>query len=87
VTRPRFTHKDYVLIADTIARLDLHLPSCDRSACNGEAVGHSFRRESIANEFADALRGTNPAFDYARFIAAATGKPTTRRDVQRKGDL
>jgi hypothetical protein len=69
MTRPRFTHKDYVLIADTIARLD--------------DVTSDGLRETIAARFANVLRGTNPAFDYARFIAAAIGKPTTRRDVQR----
>lgn len=73
---PRLSHQDYVFIADTIANayLDPYFDSQKKI----DAV-----RETIAEDFADALRGTNPAFDRDRFIAAATGQPLSRRDVQR----
>lgn len=64
---PRLSRQDYVLIADTIANM---------------ARTHA-DRAAIADDFAYALRGTNPAFDRDRFIAAATGQPLSRRDVQR----
>lgn len=79
---PRLSRQDYVLIADTIARLDLH-PDCDGvGLCDGFEEEDE-RRQDIAQQFAERLRGTNPAFDRDRFIAAATGQPLSRRDVQR----
>lgn len=51
------TRRDYILIADVVART---LRS-DES-----------RRAIVALEFADALSGTNPRFDRRRFIEAAT---------------
>lgn len=38
----------------------------------------------VVNEMADALRPTNSRFDRNRFIAAASGKPTTGRDKPRR---
>jgi hypothetical protein len=75
--RPRFTHKDYVLIAETIASLSI--PDAIRPGSVGETV----TRLRIAEAFADALQGTNPAFDRDRFISCAFGRPMTRRDVSR----
>ncbi len=48
------TRKDFQLIADTIKASDLGPTD----------------RLSLARDFADALRSTNPQFDRARFLAA-----------------
>lgn len=52
------TRRDFELIAQTInfASHNIGLLQSDR--------------ESLANEFADALRATNPQFDRARFLKA-----------------
>lgn len=62
-----FQHRHYVLIAQTIASLEI--PETEYSI-----------RNMIADHFADALRGTNPQFDRSRFIAAALGNPSNGRD-------
>jgi len=59
-----FQHRHYVFIAQTIAAL---------------AVEDETRRY-IADEFASALRGTNPNYDRSRFMSAALGKPENGRD-------
>jgi hypothetical protein len=38
-------------------------------------------KQGLAEHFAKYLEHTNPAFDYERFIAAATGAPNSNRDV------
>ena len=70
--KPKLSHKTYVLIADAIANLS---PVFGPSGID--------IRPRVAEALADSLAGTNPAFSRDRFIAAATGKPYTRRDVQR----
>jgi len=72
-TLPRLSHKDYVFLADIIASLSPNVASDEQTRW----------RQYIAEQFGDALRGTNPAYSRDRFIAAATGKPYSRRDVQR----
>lgn len=37
-------------------------------------------RDRVADKFAFRLSGTNPQFSYARFVAAANGKPINGRD-------
>jgi len=61
------TRKDYVLIAGAIASMDAEF-SPEQVARMAERMGNALTR-------------TNPLFDRDRFIAAATGKPQTRRDV------
>lgn len=57
-------HRHFVLIAQTIASLDVT----------------DEQRASIADQFADSLRSTNPAFDRSRFVACALGTPANGRD-------
>ena len=66
------TRKDYVLIAEAIRTL----PEFSKTVVNFTAE----QRREVAEHFAHALRGTNPAFSPSRFIAAAT-LPTLGRDV------
>ena len=63
-----FQHRHFVLIAETIARLD--------------CVNDDQRRE-IARDFAGALAGTNSNFDRERFLSCAVGKPSNGRDKAR----
>ena len=51
--------KDFTLIARTIAGLPLDSDD---------------QRAAIARHFADALRDTNPNFNWSRFFLAATGR-------------
>lgn len=57
------TRKDFKLIADVLASLGRDAAHCFDDAGD---------RESIARRFAEALSDTNPNFDHARFIEAAT---------------
>lgn len=59
-----FQHRHYVFIAQTIASLDVS----DETRC------------TVAEEFASALRDTNPNYDRSRFMSAALGKPENGRD-------
>lgn len=65
-----FQHRHYVVLANTLAGLGQHnVPGLT-------AVQHA----AIIKEFAEALRGTNPNFNYGRFCDAAEGKPSNGRD-------
>lgn len=64
------THKDFVLIAGALATA---------RSFNGHANGVDNATECLAN----ALATTNPRFDRARFMAAANGTPSTKRDAVR----
>ena len=55
------SRKDYERIAEAIRRT--------RAVEGGPAC---ITRVMLATDIADALRGTNPRFDYRRFVRAAT---------------
>ena len=55
------TRKDFVLIANVLANLTL-----------GGLPAPAMTKAEIAEQFADALLSTNPAFDTGRFMIAAT---------------
>jgi hypothetical protein len=71
MSKPSMTRAHYCLIADVIARLP-HATD-----------GINSIRTLVADEFARALQGTNPAFDMGRFLDAANGTPRTGRDKVR----
>lgn len=73
------THKDFVLIAAALAASRCFAD--DRPAEYG--VGARTQMDVVINKIASALASTNPRFDYSRFIAAAEGTPSTKRDVVR----
>jgi hypothetical protein len=70
------THKDFVLIAGVLALARASIDQ-ERSTAPDEVL------DAVATLMAQALAGTNPRFDRARFIAAANGTPTTKRDAVR----
>lgn len=43
-------------------------------------IGDEEDRAEQARYFAEELRGTNPAYNYDRFLAAALGTPSNGRD-------
>ena len=55
------TRKDFIFIADVIRSMPTHAPSLRA------------QRESCAAAFADRLGETNPRFNRALFVQAATG--------------
>lgn len=74
---PKFTRQDFEYIAATIRDLPNiettpwgDVPGTDR--VHREVPGRHPQRAALAVYFADALAPTNPNFDRARFIAAAT---------------
>jgi hypothetical protein len=69
------SRKDFILIAETIANLTL----AERGSLPSD-----IQRVMIAEEFADALEGTNPQFKRELFIQAATGvvAPTARKAIR-----
>lgn len=77
MSKPSMQHRHFCLIADVIARL-----GTATSALPPGADGDTFTRDYIARAFGAALKGTNPAFDYTRFIDAALGSPSGRDKVR-----
>ena len=61
------SRKDFQLIAETIKQL----PSF---TTNDPTCADAVRFDVVVNQFADALRSTNPRFDRERFIAVCNGK-------------
>lgn len=68
-SKPTFEHRHYKAIARVLADI--------RSCGGGE---HTWTTDQFIDYVADGLRGTNPVYDRARFVAAATGKPSNGRD-------
>jgi hypothetical protein len=64
MTKPILEHRHFRKIAEIIAALP------EGGLC----------KEELARRFANALRYTNPNFDYGRFVDAALGNPSNWRD-------
>lgn len=69
-TKPVFEHRHYKKIAHIIAQAKRY----------GIVGG---QHEHVAEWFAEELKGTNPAFNRERFLAAALGQPSNGRDKVR----
>lgn len=61
-----FQKRHYEWLAETIKNLDIRA-----DAHTGVSGLDEIIRERIAHEFAKALKGTNPNYDYQRFMDAA----------------
>lgn len=72
------TSRDFRAIAGIIAGLNLN-----PNVAQGE---QDRTREHIAQQFADYLATTNPAFDRVRFLDACTGSPARKGDKPRAAD-
>jgi len=74
MTKPVFEHRHYKAIAACLA---------DMQQVAGMTPGIAFTPGEVVAHLAMLFASDNPRFDCARFLAAASGKPSNGRDKVR----
>lgn len=81
--KPQLQHRHFCFIADVIASLGSTTSALPPGIMTGPNMNDdAYTRDYIARAFGAALKGTNPAFDWDRFLDAARGKPSGRDKVR-----